>query len=146
MQITAPMPLEGIGALFEKAVEASSPPSSLLAQNRFLSKGMVYVTSGFFQTSPGKVTNPGPDVMAFFSLILSYVKNDLAGNVDIDIGLKNTMSIMPRTDFVTMYNQIKSSLPSEPGSLYSILKVLVCYKYNKGGDLRFVFNMQLCKC
>lgn len=34
---------------------------------------------------------------------------------------------MPRTEFVTLYAQVKSTLPGT-GSLYDLVKTLACYK------------------
>lgn len=33
---------------------------------------------------------------------------------------------MPRTEFVTLYGQVKSTLPGT-GTLYNLLKILACY-------------------
>ena len=40
---------------------------------------------------------------------------------------------MPRTEFVTLYDQVKSTLPGT-GSLYNLVKILACYK-NDGNDV-----------
>lgn len=35
---------------------------------------------------------------------------------------------MPRTEFVTLYAQVKGTLPGSD-SLYNLIKVLACYRY-----------------
>ncbi|KAF2674250.1 hypothetical protein BT63DRAFT_449243 [Microthyrium microscopicum] len=126
-QITAPLPLEAIQAIFQKANSKQS--SNLLSKNS-PNKGMAYVTKDFFQAKPGgispdTVTN---DVLGFFSLLLSYAK--VAGRIkDFEItSPKQALNIMPRSDFSTLYQQVKSSLLSK--DLYSIVGILACYTYD----------------
>ena len=42
---------------------------------------------------------------------------------------------MPRTEFVTLYAQVKGTLPGSV-SLYNLVKVLACYK-NDGDDVEY---------
>lgn len=123
-QITAPLPLEAISDIFAKAVSLQG--SSLLPTTR-MSRNMVSVTSGFFQSNPNGITSQGvtADVLGFFSLILSYAK--AATSEDVDASPKELTSIMPRTDFTTIFAQVSSKLPSTPGALYNLVKVLGCY-------------------
>ena len=134
IQVTAPMPLEAIYDLFSKAAHERS--SHLLPQNDPF-RGMVYVTKQFWRTkpngiSPDKVTE---DIMGFFCLVLSYAK--LAQKLPPDESMKSRISIMPRTDFRTIYKHIKHKLQ---GRLYDIITILACYKNQKikvGEETRF---------
>ena len=128
-QVTAPLPLEAISNLFAKAV---SLQGSALLPTVFISRNMVSVTSDFFQSSPNGITSQSvtADVLGFFSLILSYAK--AARSESEDSSPKELTSIMPRTDFTTIFAQVSSKLPSTPGALYNLVKVLGCY--NNTGD------------
>jgi hypothetical protein len=125
MQVTAPMPLEGIHVLFRKAVSADRS-SQLLPQTSKLGSGMVHVTTEFFQTSPGGITSGQvhDDVLAFFSLVMSYAKQ-AKQQFPVGESPKTKMSIMPRSDFVTLYNQVKYAIKSP---LYDVVKILACYE------------------
>jgi hypothetical protein len=129
-QITVPMPLEAISDLFERAVENMAVGSQLL---RTITPGsnMVYVTSDFFQASPGGISadNVRKDVLGFFSLILSYTKLAYT-NGAFNRSPKSFFSIMPRSNFITLYNQVKDVVKPP---LYDIVKILACYQYNPLG-------------
>lgn len=123
-QVTAPLPLEAINDLFLQSVSNKDNPL-LPSQNP--GRDMTYVTEAFFQSkktgiSPDDVKS---DVLGFFSLVLTFAKKTT--KVFEDESPKNIGSIMPRTDFTNIYKQIQLS---PPGSLYDLLKVLACYKYN----------------
>ncbi|KAI0405878.1 hypothetical protein F4802DRAFT_596842 [Xylaria palmicola] len=133
-QITAPMPLEALNDIIGKARATYfvNPPSTLLPTSNFHAKSLVYVSAEFFQSSPqGAPKTPTPDVLGFFSLILSYLKG--ADAYSSDRSPKFTLPIMPRNDFQAMFNLIKSglgsSLDSGPDALYNIVKTLACYKW-----------------
>ena len=128
MQVTAPLPFEAINDLFASAI--SNPTSPLLpALKRQASSNVVSVTKEFFQSKPNGISQDDvkADVLGFLSLVISYIK--FAKPTDPpnyqQRSPKFTISIMPRTEFVTLYSQIK--LPGT-GSLYNLLKTLACYK------------------
>jgi hypothetical protein len=129
MQVTAPMPLEAISYLFEAAVTENKPPASELLPGIRAAWNKVYVTPGFFQQPINGITKEvaqtRKDVMGFFSLVLSYAK----ASHDVQEGKspKTLTSIMPRTDFTTIYNLIKDVVQG-PTSLYDMVKLLSCYK------------------
>ncbi|KAL8968353.1 MAG: hypothetical protein Q9183_002498 [Haloplaca sp. 2 TL-2023] len=129
VQITAPLPLEAISDLFMKAV-GPIPNSPLLATYR-PGGGMVSITPDFFQSSPNGIAPDSvkADVFGFLSLVVSYVKKATPTDPPKyeTRSPKFTMSIMPRTDFVAMYAQVKAALPGT-GSLYDLVKILSCYK------------------
>ena len=129
-QVTAPLPLEGISDLFSKVIVDT--PSDLLPTIRLLK--MVWVSKDFFQSNPNTISADSvkADVLGFFSLILSYAKN--AGQQDEDKSPKELTSIMPRTEFTTIFAQVKPTVPLNPNTLYGLVKVLACYKNNVNGD------------
>jgi hypothetical protein len=130
MQITAPLPLEAIAAVFRLAAEEkSSPLMPFLKRQR---GKFVYVAREYFQSSPNGITTESvqEDVLGFFSLVMSYAKS-ADDNRDSDKSIKSDFFIMPRSDFVTLYRQIKVNLR---GSLYDIAKVLSCYKIFSDDD------------
>lgn len=96
---------------------------------------MVWVRSEFFQAKPNGITSSSvkDDGLGFFSLVLSYAKAaelNLSGDSP-----KKLTSIMPRTDFGTMFKQVKSQVQSGltgTTSLYDIVNVLACYKNDNG--------------
>lgn len=94
---------------------------------------MVWVSKDFFQSSPNSITSDGvkDDVLGFFSLIMSYSKS--ARQEDEDDSPKELTSIMPRSDFTTIFAQVKPQVPLNPNSLYQLVKVLACYKNNPNG-------------
>lgn len=126
-QITAPLPLKAINELFG---QRNSDQRSALLQSRYPNQNMVMVTKDFFQASPNGISSDsvGDDVLGFFSLVMSYAK--AADKLD-DESPKTLMSIMPRTDFSTMFKLVKSDVP---GTLYDIVKTLSCYK-NSGNKV-----------
>ena len=126
MQVTAPLPLEAISDLFSKAVTGGS---SDLLPGISPERGVVSVTKSFFQASPNGISSDSvkDDVLGFFSLVISYAKG--AKEEDEDTSPKEIISIMPRTDWTNIFNQVKSAIP---GSLYDVVKIVACYK--RSGD------------
>ena len=94
---------------------------------------MVWVNKDFFQSAPEcNEENVRDDVLAFFSLVLSYAKSgNIASGKPEDTSIKAASSIMPRTDFLTIYNDVKSGIQ---GDLYELVRVLLCYKNDQNGD------------
>ena len=113
-------------------VAAIKPPVTppLLAASR-PGANIVSVTKKFFQSSPNGISQDSvkADVLEFLSLVISYAKK-ATPTAPPRYGLRSpkfTISIMPRTEFVTLYAQVKSTLPGT-GSLYDLVKTLACYK------------------
>lgn len=123
LQVTAALPLEAIFDLFSKSIRGE--PSALLPRIQ-PGRNMVYVTKDFFQTVPNGISADSVknDVLGFFSLVISYAKG--ARTEAEDESPKNIISIMPRTDWTNLFNQVKAAIP---GSLYDIVKILACYRY-----------------
>lgn len=115
------------------------PTSPLLPSSR-PGKNMVSVTSKFFQSNPNGIS-PGSvkqDVLGFLSLVVSYAKRARSTSPPIYSGTspKSEISIMPRTEFVSLYAQVSGGLPGSD-TLYNLVKVLACYK-NDGDDVEYV--------
>lgn len=134
-QVTAPMPLAAINDIFSQAItqEGYSP---LLPSSDRGKASITYVTRSFLQTRPNGISHTAitDDALGFLSLVLSYAMKAAApgSGVDEDISPKFLTPIMPRTDFTSMYKEVRSALS---GSLYPLIKVLACYK-NEGDSVR----------
>lgn len=91
---------------------------------------MVWVNKYFFQSEPegNRPEDIGDDALGFFSLIVSYVKTNAKGR-NTAHSPKSLSPIMPRTDFLTMYNDINCGIN---GDLYELVKKLLCYKNGEG--------------
>ncbi|KAL9630619.1 MAG: hypothetical protein Q9204_004625 [Flavoplaca sp. TL-2023a] len=133
MQATAPLPLEAIHHLFRKAIAKEASP---LLPSISSGTGMKLVTKEFFQANPNGISpdSVGDDVLGFFSLVISYAKG--ASRVTKGYSPKNIISIMPRTDWTTLFEQVR---PAVPGQLYELVKVLACYEQD-GGDTKIDQN------
>lgn len=128
-QVTAPLPLEGINDLMRKATVGEGSP--LLPWRK---SHVTWVQSDFFQSSPGGLTadKANEDVRGFLALVLSYAK--AAEFASSEKSPKFLTSIMPRTDFVTMYNLIKEDINVE--SLSDVVEKLACYRNEPHDDDR----------
>ena len=137
--VTAPLPLQSIQGLIVKAVALEENPllphaATETFTQSVLGRNFIAVKRSFFQ-SPATGINPNyvtDDMLGFFSMVLSYAKH--ADDAYIDESPKNLLSIMPRTDFTTLFNTIRRFVPGtnypsswRPGSLYSLIKILACY-------------------
>ncbi|KAG8534353.1 uncharacterized protein KY384_001197 [Bacidia gigantensis] len=137
VQATAPLPFEAISDLKAEALGTTTSP--LLPQTGpGRRRGVVSVTKDFFQSSPNGISSDDvkADVLGFFGVVLSYAKGatDISDNPTYGTSSpKSITSIMPRTEFITQYAQVSSSLPGS-GTLYELVKVLACYK-NQGDDV-----------
>ena len=125
-QITAPMPLAAINGLFKqaKAVMTNNP---LVGGTRNKKENMVWVNKDFFARNPqgNEEKTVSEDILAFFSLVLSYVKPNGKNPSTLDKSAKNLSPIMPRTDFLTMYQSVKDKIKGD--DLYELVKQLTCY-------------------
>lgn len=130
------MPLE---ALYSLMVENMRNPDNKNILDGTISgpNPLALVTKTYFQSNENgidqnKVTN---DVLAFCSLVLSYAKA-ATNTLKPDQSPKLFIAFMPRTEFNTLYKQVKSKFP---GDLFTLFNSLACYKTTtvKGGALRF---------
>ena len=141
-QVTAPMPLEAISDLFVRAVTGGD--SYLLVPRDGKGRATyIAVTKDFFQTSPNGISSASvtANVLGFLSLVLSYTKQASAEDSSARWNWtpKFTVHIMPRNDFTTLYNEVKSAMKMKSGSLYDLVKFLACYK-NDGGNVGLVLS------
>ncbi|KAF2094386.1 hypothetical protein NA57DRAFT_60432 [Rhizodiscina lignyota] len=129
-QLTAPMPLEAIQELIVKYRTTSKSAGWLFSART--SSPLIAVTKDFFQAHP--LLKPADmekyqDILGFFSLLVSWAKV-FDGWATKGQSLKNLLPIMPRSDFISLYYQIRYKF-SSPLDLYSVVSVLVCYKNDK---------------
>jgi hypothetical protein len=140
-QITTSMPLEALYSLMMENVKIAQ--GGVTDRNIINGVTPIYrgqnihiVTKEYFQAlelkiEKEKIDNINDAVLGFCSLVLSYAK---AANKAIDETDPNTQEMspkswipfMPRTEFVTIYNAVKSFFP--PEELFEIFNTLACYK------------------
>ncbi|OTA64293.1 hypothetical protein K449DRAFT_421652 [Hypoxylon sp. EC38] len=135
-QVTAPMPLEAMYFLMKDHSYNRVPPDRNFLDGTDTGGNnlVVVVTQEYFQSNPNgidgnKVTD---DVLGFCSLVLSYAK--LAKkNLIPDQSPKVFLPFMPRTEFNTIFQQVKTKIP---GDLFTLFNSLACYKADKPKDNR----------
>ncbi|KAJ5201417.1 uncharacterized protein N7498_006080 [Penicillium cinerascens] len=125
-QATAPLPMAALNVVFKYAKTSNSWTNPLLPAAQRMAKDMVWVNKNFFQSSPQgiKAKDVTAEEMAFFSLVLSYVKTD--PEITAKTSFKNRSPIMPRTNFVSLFEGVESSLKGK--DLYELVQLLACYK------------------
>ena len=128
------MPLEALYSLMkEQLADPSSSNRNILDGSSPRGNFLVVVTQEYFQSNTNgidgsKVTD---DVLGFCSLVLSYAK--AASNALLpDQSPKLFLTFMPRTEFNTIYQQVKSKIQ---GDLFTLFNSLACYKTNSDGDV-----------
>lgn len=127
------MPLEGLYSLMlEQAKDLDIAQRNILDGEETKRTGnvgsanLVLATKSYFRSKPQgieqtKVTN---DMLGFASLVLSYAKG-AQHQLQPDESPKLMTTFMPRTDFNTIFKQVKSKFP---GNLFELFEVLACYK------------------
>ena len=136
------MPLEALYSLMKENQDDPIDPNKrniLDGYNIRHPDSIVVVKQEYFQSNTNgidqsKVTD---DVLAFCSLVLTYAKaasDELAG----DQSPKLFLTFMPRTEFNTLYGQVKSKLP---GDLFSLFNSLACYQTNGGDKVEYEFGV-----
>ena len=137
-QVTVPMPLEALHDIF--GVMAGQGSSELVVEGRNARKDRhVYVTGDFFQANPNGLSkdNVKASVLGFLSLLVTFAKlpKTAPGHESSD-SYKQDISILPRTDFTSIYNNIKQDIEMQ-GSLLDLVKILACYSnQNNGADVK----------
>lgn len=124
-QITAPLPLSVIYEFLREA-EFGPPDPHFLDHFQKPGQERVIVTDEFFQSRPFGIDPKAldGDVLGFLSIVLSWAKG--AMNQTPYRLFKSLSWIMPRTDFVGLYNQVDTRLPRR--GLFELIKVLACYR------------------
>lgn len=122
------MPLEAVYSIMKEQLQAdrdNGKPRGILDGVIFRKNHLIVVTQEYFQSNQNgidgsKVTD---DVLGFCSLVLSYAKAASEALMR-DQSPKLFLTFMPRTEFNTMYKQVKSKIP---GDLFSLFNFLACY-------------------
>jgi hypothetical protein len=140
-QVTAPMPFEALYSLMKE--QKSDLPTSKWniltgvetgrAGNNYGSDNLVVVTQQYFQSNKNGIdqNKVSDDVLGFCSLVLFYAKGARYA-LSPDQSPKLMLTFMPRTEFNTMFQQVKSKIP---GDLFTLFNSLACYKTEKNGKL-----------
>ena len=127
------MPLAAINDLFKQLKGVAHSP--LLPFRSQLKKKMVWVNENFFESEPQGITkkDASKDVQGFFSLLMTYVKGN--GNLGgtHQSSPKGMSTIMPRTDFLTMYKSMEGKIKER--DLYKVVKILSCYTNEEDGEV-----------
>ena len=142
-QITAPMPLEALYNLMKEQQADPDVKNILDGYNDRYPKYLVVATQAYFQSNtngidPSKVTD---DVLSFCSLILTYAKA-ASKKLSPDQSPKLFLTFMPRTEFNTLYGQVRSKLP---GDLFTLFNALACYKTDENGNVVLVASLSLAR-
>ncbi|KAI1743055.1 hypothetical protein F4680DRAFT_391563 [Xylaria scruposa] len=136
-QITAPMPLEALYSLMKEAQDNVQPPArniltgdELLRAGNPTSTNLVFVTKDYFMSLPNGIrpADVTDDVLGFCSLVLTYAKG-AKYDLHPDQSPKLLFQFMPRTEFNTIFQQVRTKMP---GDLFSIFNILACYKLQNG--------------
>lgn len=139
-QVTAPMPLEALYTLMKdqqaytadlgrKRTNIINGVATARIPVRGRTNHLVVVTKNYFKESPNGMDpdNLDKDVLGFLSLVLSYAK--AAHDLEKGESPKLLITYMPRTDFNTIFAQVKARVP---GDLFKLIEHLACYKTDKG--------------
>lgn len=132
-QVTTPMPLEALYSLMKEQLKIPGPSPERNILDGLSARGYVsiVVTQEYFQSNTNgidgsKVTD---DVLGFCSLVLSYAKA-ASKTLLPDQSPKLFVTFMPRTEFNTIFQQVKSKIP---GDLFALFNSLACYTIDKTG-------------
>lgn len=127
------MPLEALYSLMKEQLRIPGPSPDRNILDGISPRGYepIVVTQEYFQSNTNgidasKVTD---DVLGFCSLVLSYAK--AASNpLKKDQSPKLFLTFMPRTEFNTIFKQVKSKIP---GDLFALFNSLACYTTDRNG-------------
>jgi hypothetical protein len=123
------MPFEALYSLMKENVQNPQSGRNIINGETTVTTGqnIQLVTKDYFRShslpliDADKVTD---DVLGFCTLVLSYAK---AANKpqEEDVSPKHWIPFMPRTEFTTLYAQVRSKIP---GALFDVFNILACYK------------------
>ena len=90
-------------------------------------ENLIVVTQEYFRSNTNGIQKErvGDDVLGFRSLVLSYAKAAKYVFKSKDQSPKLLLTFMPRTEFNTIFQQVKSKIP---GDLFALFDSLACYK------------------
>ena len=123
------MPLEAVYSLMKEQV-LEPPQRNILNGICYLGDCIVLVTAKYFDSKPNGIDGSKltDDVLGFLTLVLSYAKAAKTRDLKTDQSPKQLLTFMPRTEFNTIYGQVKSKIP---GDLFTLLDTLACYTTTK---------------
>ena len=75
-------------------------------------------------------------MLCFCSFVLSYARAAI-NNLRADQSPKLFLVFMPRTEFNTLYGQVKSKVP---GNLFNISNFLAYYETNADGSVKYDYD------
>lgn len=137
-QVTVPMPLEALYSLMKEQWKDIIENRNILdgsETRRFGNEdgNLVVVTQDYFESNTNGIdkSKVSDDVYGFCSLVLSYAKG-ASSTPGPDQSPKLLLTFMPRTEFNTIYQQVKSKIP---GDLFTLFNSLACYKLDEKGNL-----------
>ncbi|KAI1750248.1 hypothetical protein F4782DRAFT_548750 [Xylaria castorea] len=145
-QITAPIPLEALYYLMGQAHNNAQPSDrNILSGDELLRAGnptgpnLVFVTKDYFASLPNGIrpADVTDDILGFCSLVLTYAKG-AKYTLHPDQSPKLLFQFMPRTEFNTIFQQVKTKMP---GGLFAIFNILACYKLQ---DKKLVIDRDYC--
>jgi hypothetical protein len=124
------MPLEGLYSLMKEQNADPDPGPDRNILDGF-GGDLALVTKDYFKTNPNDINEDSvtDDVLGFCSLVLTFAKS-ASKALTGDESPKLRSSFMPRTEFNTIYNQVKSKFK---GDLFALFDVLACYKTDSEG-------------
>ena len=126
------MPLEALYSLMKEQLADEISNRNILDGFIYGSSSLIVVTQEYFQSNKNGIdgSRVTDDVLGFCSLVLSYAK--AASNaLRPDQSPKLFLTFMPRTEFNTIYQQVKSKIP---GDLFTLFNSLACYKTDSKGN------------
>ncbi|PLB53064.1 hypothetical protein P170DRAFT_423840 [Aspergillus steynii IBT 23096] len=137
-RVTAPMPLRVINKLMRQGIlDPDGPLSPVLPKFK---ERMVWVGLEYFRSRPQgiELRDLTDDALRFFALVLSYAK---ASGSCSGRSPKFSTSIMPRTDFATMFRLANLDNILRDKSFYEIVKIASCYEIDKTGHIKRVISI-----
>lgn len=127
------MPLEALYRLMKESEDNPASTNPLVGVPLVRPNYLIVVTQDFFRDNKNSINSDEvkDDVLGFCSLVLSYAK---AAATDLikDESPKLRTAFMPRTEFATIFRQVKSKIP---GDLYTLFTTLACWKKDKNGNI-----------
>lgn len=119
------MPLEALYSLMKEQLADPDDKNVLDGLSFQPQDYLIVVTQKYFQSNTNGIdaSQVTDDVLGFCSLVLSYAKAARTG-VNVDQSPKLFITFMPRTEFNTVYEQVKSKFK---GDLFTLFNSLACY-------------------
>lgn len=120
------MPLEAVYSLMKEQQADPDQRNILDGYSIRHEDALIVVTKEWFRSNKNgidgsKVTD---DVLGFCSLVLGYAKA-VSNQLGNEQSPKYFLTFMPRTEFNTVFRQVKSKIP---GDLFALFENLACYK------------------